>query len=217
MIFFGTRSKVLGGEVIYGNSCSNCGTNQASTFGLLKYFHVYWIPMITYSKSVGMECLHCKKTLIGKDEVPSDIVAQAKSSLFGWGKILPYNIGVVLVSLLIMLGVYAIKQDAANEAIYLAKPAVNDFYIADFNRVFKDSDGDAEYKYGILRLKNVTGEQLEFQVSGTVYKRGSHANSAIIDGLADKDTYYSEELYSSDIVSLTNLNEAGAIYSIKRK
>lgn len=95
MIFFGSRSKVIQGEGIQGVACSNCDSDEFHTFGVLKYFHVYWIPTFPFSKQPGIECKNCKNTLIGK-EVPMNLGKKIKTSVFTAGKLVPSFIGLIL-------------------------------------------------------------------------------------------------------------------------
>ena len=81
VIFFGSKGKIVTGEVLQGFPCPECGGSQFATFGILNYFHIYWIPTFLKSKKAGMECMHCKKTLID-DEVPPHLIDQIKSSTF---------------------------------------------------------------------------------------------------------------------------------------
>ncbi len=53
------------------------------------------------------------------------------------------------------------------EATYLEHPAINDLYIVNFTKIFPDVD--SEYKYGLIRIMQLSSGQVEFQVSRTVF------------------------------------------------
>ena len=101
MIIFGSRSKVIQGEGVQGVACSNCESDHLHTFGVLKYFHVYWIPTFPFSKQPGIECKNCKMTLIGK-EVPMNLSRQIKTSIFTTVKLIPTFIGLIVFSSLVL-------------------------------------------------------------------------------------------------------------------
>jgi hypothetical protein len=101
MIIFGSRSKIIEGQGIQGIACNNCESDDFHTFGVLKYFHVYWIPTFAFSKQPGIECKNCKNTLIGK-EVPMNLSKAIKASVFTAGKLIPSFIGLILFSSLFL-------------------------------------------------------------------------------------------------------------------
>ena len=67
MIFFGSRSREVVGDLIQGNLCPECGRAEHQSFGVQNYFHIYWIPVFPTSKTVGLVCTHCKKAQTGKE------------------------------------------------------------------------------------------------------------------------------------------------------
>jgi len=213
MVFFGSKGKIVAGEVLEGFTCPGCGNSRFATFGILNYFHIYWIPTFLKSKQAGMECLHCKQTLID-DEVPSHLVGQIKSGVFTLGRTLPMFSGLIIIGLLGMAGVYFDQQSQAREATYLAAPAVNDYYVVDFTKIFEDTDAD--YKYGLMRISNVTATDIEMRISAIAYDRASGARKDISDGKAAADDYYSNETVYFAHSELLELKEIGAIQSIKR-
>lgn len=73
-IFFGTRSSKIKTRKLQGpTECPHCQSQDsffATTFG--KYFHVFWIPILPFSKTTLVECAHCKKTY-RTNELPENI------------------------------------------------------------------------------------------------------------------------------------------------
>lgn len=62
MIIFGTRSKVLSNKNNKTFTCNYCNTpNSIHIFKLIKYFHIFWIPIFPYSSSLITQCTHCKQ------------------------------------------------------------------------------------------------------------------------------------------------------------
>lgn len=73
-IFFGTRSSKIKTRKLQGQTeCPYCQSQNsffATTFG--KYFHIFWIPILPFSKTTLVECSHCKKTY-HTNELPENI------------------------------------------------------------------------------------------------------------------------------------------------
>lgn len=61
MIIFGFRSKQLKKVEAVELGCSVCSNQSHAAVGVGKYFHVFWIPVLMYSKRVVLQCLHCRK------------------------------------------------------------------------------------------------------------------------------------------------------------
>ncbi len=213
MIFFGTKGKVIQGEPIETEVCSSCGKYEHQTFGILRYIHLYWIPLIPISKKVGTECIHCKKTLVGK-EVPKEISKQIKPTIFTMKKVLPSFSGLIIIACLILFGFFSIQQKNAQDAAYIQNPQVNDIYIVNFQRLFKASD--PEYKYGAMRIKEISAQGVELQLSAIAYNKTSGVQEDIDANKASVDTYYEDKTLQIDIAKLKGFKDSGVIYSVKR-
>lgn len=214
MIFFGSKGKVITGEPVQGVQCPSCENGQFVSFGILNYFHLYWIPTFLTSRKVGVECMHCKRTLVG-DEVPSHLAEQIKSSVFTTGKTVPMFSGLIIIAIGILGIAYAVQQDTARDEAYLAQPAIDDYYVVDFSKIF--TDVDPGHRYGVMRITNVTPNEIEMQISNIVYNKASGVQKDIRDGKTATDSYYDPETISFGVGRLQEYKDAGAVYSIERR
>jgi hypothetical protein len=213
MIFFGSRGKTITGQLVDDIQCPTCENGQFVTFGVLRYFHLYWIPTFPTSKTVGIECTHCKTTLVDK-ELPEGLLKQIKSNIFTKKKTLPMFSGLIMITCLILFAAFAIQQENMEEVAYLEQPAVNDLYTVNFTKIFKDTD--PEYKYGVIRVKHLSSEQAELQISNIAYNKTSGARKDIRKGETSSDSYYANESLYVDISKLKEMKESGAIFSVER-
>ncbi|WP_432467871.1 hypothetical protein [Agarivorans sp. Z349TD_8] len=213
MIFFGSKGKSISGQVIEGLQCPSCENEQFITFGLLRYFHLYWIPTFVTSKKVGIECTHCKKTLIGK-ELPSDLAKQIKKTVYNLKNTLPMFSGLIIIACLALTLSYSLQQNSLQEVAYIEQPAINDIYIVNFTKIFPQAD--SKYKYGLIRIKQVSENKIQFQVSQIAYNKAAGARKDIEENKALADSYYDDEPLSFDIKQLKLMKDSGAIYSIER-
>ncbi len=214
MIFFGTKAKMVSGQVIELPPCPSCENKEFVTFGIIRYFHLYWIPTFITSKKVGVECVHCKKTMLGK-EIPLDLAKQIKSSVFTKGQSLPLFTGLFIIAVLGILLAKSVHQNNLNEAEYIQYPANNDIYIVDFKKLFPNSDAD--YKYGLLKIKSIVSGEIEFQVGNMVYNKRSGLTKDISSNKTSRDSYYDDEPYYVDVDKLKKMKGLGIIDSIKRQ
>lgn len=214
MIFFGSRGKTVSGQIVEGIDCPSCESKQFVTFGVIKYFHLYWIPTFPTSKTVGIECTHCRRTLIDKD-LPAELSEEIKATVFKKKNVLPLFSGLIIIACLVLFGVYSVHKDKLQEAAYIEQPLADDFYIVNYTKIFPDAD--QKYKYGLMRIKEVNSGRVEFQVSKIAYNKVSGARKDIRNRKASSDDYYDIEPYYMTVESLPQMRESGAIYSIERE
>jgi len=213
MIFFGSRGKVIQGHVIEGIECPNCDNKEFITFGVLRYFHLYWIPTFITSKKAGMECTHCKKSFFDK-EIPKDLSKEIKGAVFTKKKIVPMFSGLILLACVALFLTYSVYQEKMHNAAYIEQPMVNDLYVFDFNRIYKDSD--SEYKYGIMRIKSMNSSDAEFQVGQMAYSKVSGAKKDIRNNKVYADAYYGTKSVYISLFKLKEMKESGIIKYITR-
>jgi hypothetical protein len=88
MIIYGTRGKVIPGGRRQDIVCASCGQADLATYGILRYFHIFWIPVLPTKKQPVAECLHCKKTLAGK-EIPEPARTEITRAVFTTARTAP--------------------------------------------------------------------------------------------------------------------------------
>ena len=213
IVFYGTKGKVIAGPQKQGVACSSCGNATQNTFGVLRYFHIFWIPLFPIKREVGTECPQCKQTIVGK-EVSDTVRNSVKEAVFTTGKVLPMFTGLVILAIIFGYAGYLGTQQSKKEAAYLASPAVNDYYIVKFGEFFKYDDN--KYPYGILKVTNISGGTMEVLVSNYAYESSSGARQAISKGETGKKEYYSQGTLQLNVSSLQQLKTSGAIRSVKR-
>jgi len=213
MIFFGSRGKTIQGQVVEGIECPNCDNKAFITFGVLRYFHLYWIPTFITSKKAGMACTHCKKSLFDK-EIPKDLNKEIKGAIFTKKKTVPMFSGLILLACVALFITYSAYQERAHSAIYIEQPVVNDVYVFDFTRIYKNSD--PKYKYGIMKIKSMNSSEVEFQVGQMGYKNVSGAKKDIRKNKVYADAYYYTKTTYINLFRLKEMKESGIIKYITR-
>lgn len=214
MIVFGNRSKTVPGEAFEGADCPSCGRRQFVSFGVIRYFHLYWIPTFPTSKSAAIQCRHCKFTLTG-DELPRELAARLGRALFTRRRLLPTYSGAAIVASLVLLVGLAVHDDSTQETAYLDQPQVNDLYVVDLPKVFEDADPD--YPYGVLRISAVNANGVAMQIGQTVYTRSSGAMKDVRSPKVSGPDYYLDQPPTwFATAELRDLKSSGAIRSIER-
>jgi len=213
MIVFGTRGRVVKGPQKRGVPCAACGMDVHQTFGVLRYFHVFWIPMFPTVKQPAMECLHCKKALVGK-ELPERVRKDVAALLFTKQRVLPMFAGAILVGLLAIPVAYGSAQQTAREAAYLAAPAVGDCYVVRLAGFLKKPD--PKHPYGVLRVVNISSDHLELRLGSFAYSQSRGADQAISRGEIARPDFFTQSPITLATAELQRLKQDHTIQAVRR-
>ena len=214
MIVFGTRGKAIPGPRKQGVVCESCGKEEHATYGVLRYFHVFWIPVFPTMKQAVMECAHCKKVLRGK-EVPERVRRDVAEKVFTRGRVFPMFAGLAVVAVLVASAAWGGVEESRRESAFLAAPAVDDLYVVKLARFAPSAD--PKYPYGVLRVASVAGTKLVLQIGRYGYTQGSGADKAIRSGQVRGADYFAPGPLSLDAQELGPLKASGVIRSVKRR
>jgi len=86
MIIYGTKGKQLKRRVPVRRVCSQCYNGQHTAVGAIKYFHLFWIPLVMTTKRVFIRCDHCKK-IVDYDMLPEKDRPEFPKQLFTLGQV----------------------------------------------------------------------------------------------------------------------------------
>ena len=118
MTIFGSKHKLIQGDLLSSLECATCGRTSYGSFGILQYFHLYWIPVFPLSIKVGMECLHCQQALIDK-QLPTPVRKKLKKSIFRKKNTLPMLTGLMLILCLVSGSYVFTHVNEENNVVYL--------------------------------------------------------------------------------------------------
>jgi hypothetical protein len=213
MIFFGTGRRISSCARLANVECPKCGVQNMTPIGVIRHFHLYWIPMFPISRTLGLECGNCAYPITEK-ELSSHLTSGIKASVFTTRAMLPSFSGLILLVLLALAIGATLFEQQREENEYLTKPAVNDIYVVDFTKLYKNADPD--YRYGAMQIQNISATELEMLIGSVVYNVASGVNDDIKSGQALSNEYYTAETATIDVVSLPEMKEFGVIVSVTR-
>lgn len=213
MIIFGTRGRMVPGPRKQGVPCDACGKEDHATYGILRYFHVFFIPVFPTSRQPAMECLHCKKALVGK-EIPERTRADIARAVFTRGQVVPMFSGLIAGAVLFALVGVVGRQESERQAAYLRSPAAGDCYAVKLASFVKNAD--SKHPYGVMQVSSVAGGQVELRVGNFGYASGSGALKAIRKGETARADFFGAARATVPIEDLPRLESSGVIYAAKR-
>jgi len=127
MIVYGKRKSAISTQE-NREQCDNCGTRRSIQLRVYQhYLHVFWIPFFPLRKTGVSECRHCGQVLNKKD-FSSNLESEYTILKFNSRTPLWTFIGIGLLLILSISGIYNRRQRAIRSASYIANPIVDDLY-----------------------------------------------------------------------------------------
>lgn len=183
MIIFGTGQRLLKHNPT-DLVCMNCLRDESMyVYFYVHYFHVFWIPVFPYRKSMVTECPHCKQVL-RQEEIPRE----TKASLSEKKPRTPfrYYTGLLLIFVLIIAIALAIRNDEQENRSMLRSPQVGDVY----------DIKEADDMYSIMRLADIKGDSVGVQLNNYTVDKRSHVyqlRSQRSDDFQEEVDYYHKD------------------------
>lgn len=108
----------------------------------------------------------------------------------------------------------AVEQDAQDK-IYIASPEVNDIYHVDYSKIIEGMDD--KFKYGSMKVTEVSSNGVQVLVSKLVYDRQTGVAKDIREDKTDNREYFTDEVSVFTHQELIEFEQVDAIYSISRE
>ena len=214
MLFvFGTRGTTFAGPRKKGIPCRVCGQDEHVTSGALRYFHVFFVPIFPTKKQLAMQCVHCKKALVG-DEIPERTRHEIAALVFPRRRTAPMFSGTIAAALLVLFVATVGKAESDRQASYLRSPAAGDCYVVTLAGIGRSTD--AAHPYGILQAVSVTDGQVRLRVASHAFASGTGALKALRNGATAEGAFFAPATLALSVEELQRLKSSGAIYSVKR-
>jgi hypothetical protein len=211
-IFYGKRERKIGSSEMTGPSCEYCGNSLYRVICIIRYFHIYWIPIFSTGIICASACHHCGKASRGKD-LPCDFTREIRQRTFRPAKLIPYFAGAIVMLGVMVFVIVTDHYDQKKTETFIASPQVGDFYVISPGELPQKPD----YPFSVMMVTAVEDDTVLLQVGNARYKNATGASNAIIDGEADKDGYYSDFTLSSTLDELKSFRERGQIDSVRRQ
>lgn len=201
MIIYGINGTHLLTTALPHEPCPACnvpGHLAVSVFS--RYFHIYAIPLLPYSKPVAIQCQRCQQ--VWDDAVPAalqtpirELKRDARAPWWHW-------VGLVLVGLGIAWGVTTSTRNAQQDDTYLKSPQAGDIYTV--------RDDENATDYSLLKVVSAKGNTVE-----VVANEYSINNSEPLQEL-NAPFRYSKESFSLTLLELQIMHNKGQLTDVHR-
>lgn len=202
MIIYGTNGAHLHTAPLPGLACPSCATPEALQLSVFsRYVHIYYVPVLPYSRPAVTQCLHCQQAWDEK-ALPAAIrpevqafKKQFRAPIWHWTGVFLLVVGIVWAS------VASSRDDKANAA-FLAAPRAGDIYTV------HEKEGDPNYS--LLKVVSAEGNLVEL-VANQYQVNNSHPIHDL-----NAPAKYSKESFSLTLLDLRTMQNKGQITDVDR-
>lgn len=190
--------------------CSIC--EKERSFRLLlryKVSHVWYVFKWVAAKQYGLVCEVCQRG--------EDLATEAVEAKLGKPKIpsAPSRVWMAVVAAFVCLVVLGLLDDSKNRTqALLDAPQKSDLYVVNLSSLLKTPQ--ALGMYGLLRVRSVGTDRLDFDTPHVAYDKVTAATKDLHSGKLADPAYFSGEPLSLSRSQLADLKRNGALKSIER-
>lgn len=194
MIIFGLRSGNAKQKENNLSDCAHCGTSQSVQLHFyVRYFHIFWIPLIPLYKTGVSQCNHCKQVL-DKAQMPPHLLASYTPERKKAKTPLKYYSWLIIVALFVVFAVFAVFTESKDTKAWLQQPQAGDVY---------EMKEDGEYT--LYRVKEIKGD--------TIFVNPHEYTADKLSALRKLKNNY-PDAYSDSTIALAK-NQLNAMYEAK--
>jgi len=194
MIIFGLRSGNAKQKENNLSDCAHCGTSQSVQLHFyVRYFHIFWVPLIPLYKIGVSQCNHCKQVL-DKAQMPPHLLASYAPERKKAKTPLKYYSWLIIVALFVVFAVFAVFTESKDTKAWLQQPQAGDVY---------EMKEDGEYT--LYRVKGIKGD--------TIFLNPHEYTADKMSALRKLKNNY-PDAYSGSIIALAK-KQLNAMYEAK--
>jgi hypothetical protein len=213
MLVWGSKGGVADLGPQGSRPCAVCEKERSFRLMLqYKISHVWYVFKWVSEKQYAVVCEVCQRG--------EKLVTQVVEAKLGKPK-LPTTSGrawiavVAVVPLLFLLGSLNAPRQAERTKEMLASPQTSDIYVMNIAPLQKSPQSLA--MYGLLRVRKVDGDRLEFDTPAIVYGKVARANKDLQNGKLADPGYFVDTPLVLTRDELAALHRSGTLYSIERR
>ena len=212
-IVFGTKSRTRTGGPVLTELCPVCGHGQHFSYGITRYFQVFWIPIFPFRRILGLQCQQCHHTREGK-ELPEQTRMSLGPELFTFTRLLPYFAGIFLVAILGYFFNWDENRIRENDLLMLESPMVGDVYEMNINGIMPNPQ--PEFPYTLARVAALDSHSVFLEFGALGYDGFMGTSDAMENREYTRDSYFLEGWTRVEIDTLLIWRENGDLFDVLR-
>ena len=212
MLIWGTGGDSQDLGVVETKLCDTCEKDRPfKMFLQYRYAHIWYLFSWITEKKYLLLCDICHR---GVELDTKKIEPLLESNPIPFQKRYGWTFLVGLIVLLVAYGIYSSKSQEMDIDTYLNAPQINDLYVVDISTLMKNLERSP--LYGVMRIKAISGDQVEFFLPKIGYNKESGASKDIRYGKAKNNDYYEGETLVFSVARLKTMRAKGDVKNINR-
>ena len=212
MLVWGSKSGVTDLGPQGSRPCPVC--EKERNFRLLlqyKVSHIWYVFKWVSQKQYAMVCEVCQR---GEKLVTQVVEAKIGQPVIPTGGGRGWVPVAAVVAGLFIIAVMLVPQHAARKKAMLDAPQRSDIYVMNVAPLLKSPQSLA--MYGLLRVRNVDGDRVEFDVPAVTYDKVTGATKDLRNGKVGSLTYFAGGPLVLSRSEIAALGKDGVIQSVER-
>jgi len=199
ILFYGVRSRKLAAAPVSGD-CQVCGNRACQEMNLmLRYVHVFWLPIFPIGKKAVITCQQCQS----RTEKASftELQLEQLNELRNTHRTpAQYYIGIIILTLLVLYGIWISNQRSQRNASWLQSPLPGDIY-----EIRMSAD-----EYSLLKVHQRSGDTVLLQFSDLMSNKRTGLRKLYLNGFKGDTTRLT-------LHQLKAMHDDGEIVDVKRE
>lgn len=204
MIIYGTREKAFIDNKQEASNCPYCDQEYTLVSGhIVRYFHIFWIPIFPFKDNLFSYCSHCKNTK-HENEMSLEDRFKIKQRVHNRKPIWLFS-GLIIIGTFLCFTLIAALKEKSQTIEYLNTPLIGDIYTVKVKN-------ESEKGYTLYRITNIKSDSITFELNDYY----ATSSSKISNLKKEHGNDYTEKitLHKNDIDSM---NKEGSIRDIERE
>jgi hypothetical protein len=212
MIVWGAKGEVVNLGEQASKHCPTCEKERPFRL-MLQYTvrHIWYVFKWVTGKQYAVVCDVCNRG----DQLDAKVVeAKLTKSPIPFGTRWGWAFLAGMIAIVAVFGVMDDSSRSSSREAYLAAPLKGDRYIVNVAHLLKTPQ--SKYLYGVMRVRSVSADSIEFDSPTFFYSGASAVTKDIRNGKLDEAGYFSPSPIVLSRTEIARLHTEHAIHSIER-
>lgn len=212
MLVWGSKGEVADLGLQDSKHCPTCEKERPFRL-MLQYTvrHIWYIFKWVTGKQYAVVCDVCHRgDKLDAQAVEARLPKSPIPFMSRWG----WTFLVALLAIGFAFGSVESSNRSGRTEAYLTTPQKSDLYVVNVSSLLKSPDSSS--MYGVLRVRGVSVDAVEFDAPAVTYNKVSGATKDVRNGKLSDARYFIAEPLRLSRAEIARLQQAGAIHSIER-
>ena len=212
MLIWGSAGETKDLGAVETRRCDTCKKERPfKLFLQYRYSHIWYLFSWISAKKYLLLCDVCHR---GAELDSGKVESKLKKNPIPFRRRYGWTFLVGLIALVVAGGMCQSQVQETLDYSYIGSPRVSDLYVAELSQLLKNLERSP--MYGVMRVKAVVGDRVEFLVPKIGYTKTSGADKDISGGRTSSNDYYSADTLVLRVSELKGMRDRHIITHVRR-